>query len=204
MASVVQNRVAAEYTICLPPSGSDCGPQVKYFKTICGASDLYKLIDGRVLVPVPPTTDNSIFIPLRAWKFPDPVSVVTMYILFNDIKAIMGFAFPTMYWRILVGMGGTTDRVAEGTYLPPDNSSSSLAEQGMLFQYGGRLFDTIELHVRFEDPSEANAQKARQVSFMLAMYAYLTGHADSIVQTGLNGNVTYVATTFNDFKDLIP
>ena len=198
-----QARVSLKYTIDLA-SKSDCGSDIQVFQAMPGA---YKVIDGRVLIPTQNPASPNGFIPLRAWKFPGPIDMFTMYMSVAEIVTLAGFAYPSLDYKILVGMGGVTDHVVTGTYTPPTKTQATDPDDmGLLAQYCGRVFDTIELHVFVDDPAHvADPLNARKFPFSVAMYAVLDrGHCESKAQTGVNGDVSFVAPTYIDAVDVNP
>lgn len=199
MASVVQQRVARRYTIDLT-SKSDCGDDIELFVLQCGPNTVYKVIDNRELLRTMNRAEPAdAYIPLRAYQFPRAIDGLTMHIGFGQILPIQNEDFPRLDFRVLVGMGGNTDRVLEGQYQPPNiGQATEINERGLLFQYSGRMFDTLELHVRIVDPAVDDQFDARQMPFVLAMYGQLYLHSECRVQCGLNAEITYVAPTYED------
>lgn len=191
----IQNRVSEKYTVKLGAESGNkdgCGELIESFTATPTG---YRVVDGRTLIPTPSSVGSVDFIPLRAWRFPGPIDQLTMFISFGEIVALTGLNYPTLHFKILVGMGGTTDHVVTGSYTPANKTQATdKDEMGMLVQYCGRIFDTIELHVRAADPA---APTIRKFGFSLGMYAIIAqGHCESRAQTGLNGLITFVAPTY--------
>ena len=198
MASVVQQRVARRYTIDLT-SKSDCGDDIELFVSQIGSNTVYKVIDNRELLRTMNRAEPAdAYVPLRAYQFPQAIDGLTMHIGFGQLLPLVGEDLPRLDFRVLVGMGGNTDRVLEGQYQPPNVSATDTNERGLLFQYAGRMFDTLELHVRIVDPAVEDQFNARQMPFVLAMYGQLYMHPECRVQCGFNAKITYVAPTYED------
>lgn len=203
MPSVVQQRVAQRYIIDLS-SKSDCGDDIELFKQECGSTTIYKVIDNRnMLRTMNKSLPADTYIPLRGWQWPCAIDGVTMHIGFGEIRPVSGADFPRLDFRVLVGMGGNTDRVLEGNYQPANIvQATEINEKGLLFQYAGRMFDTLELHVRIVDPSVVDQYDARQMPFVVAMYGSLYGFVESRGQAGLNGTITFLAPSFQKVVNL--
>ena len=209
----IQNRVTEQNTIDIGKYLANpirCGAEGDIQEAVAYPNNVYKVVDGRALIPTPSSPFSTTMIPLRAWRFPGPIDIFTMYATFSGMPAVQAVALPSLDYKILVGMGGVTEHVVTGSYTPPTKTQATDPdEMGLLVQYCGRMFDTIELHVFVDDPA-ANDQAVppvfpRKLPFSIAMYAALDrGHCESKAQTGINGTISFVAETFMDPHDLVP
>lgn len=142
-----------------------------------------RIID-RVMTPETRELEPDQYVGIRSYRFKTPLDRFSIYITFANLKAVPDSAYPTLKWRIQLGVGQENERTVEGTYTPDGPN-----EVGLLVSFcSGMLFSTMDLCFNIDDPSGQD----RSMTFQLGAHLMLATTCFPIANCGENGTITWI------------
>ncbi len=152
----------------------------------------------RKIVPVrPESLESDEYIGVRSYYFPTPMDRFSIYATFQGIPAAaVPPAFPSLKWRIQLGVGPSNERAIEGVYTPTEAN-----ETGLIVSFcSGVIFRTLDFCVNIEDLSGAN----RAMIFALGGEAMLATTCFPLASAGENGTITWIRKPTQPTPIVIP
>lgn len=171
-----------------------CGEKLRLFRQhSCGCAVEWA---DRIQDPVSALLDADQYNGIRSYIFPSPMDRFSIYLTFDRLVAVESFAYPTLKWRIQLGIGPENERAVEGSYTPEKSN-----ETGLLLSFcSGTMFSTLDFCANVIDPS---GQK-RPLYFVLGGQAMLATTCFPIASTGENGTITYIRPPTQPTPVIIP
>jgi hypothetical protein len=158
-----------------------------------------KFIDGQISAVIPSNLESDQYIGVRSYMFDRPVDRFSIYVTFYGPKAMPGNVFPTLKWRIQVGIGPENERAVEGSYTP-----SEMNETGLLLSFcAGRIFRTVDFCMNIVDAQGATISNI-PMQLSLGGYAHLSNSCFPTATTGEDGTITWIAKDYRPTVVILP
>lgn len=158
-----------------------------------------KFIDGQISAVIPESLESDQYIGVRSYMFDRPVDRFSIYVTFYGPKARSGNTFPTLKWRIQLGIGPDNERAIEGEYTP-----SEMNETGLLLSFcSARIFRTLDFCVNIVDEQGGTLPNS-PMQLSLGGYAHLSNSCFPIATTGEDGTITWIAKDYRPTAVILP
>lgn len=148
------------------------------------------------IVPETRELQSDEYVGVRGYRFKTPLDRFSIYLTFARLLAVPGHPYPTLKWRIQLGVGQENERMIEGQYTPTKDD-----ETGLLVSFcSGMLFSSMDLCFNISDPSGHN----RAMYFQLGAHLMLATTCFPIANCGENGTITWIRPPTQPTPTIIP
>lgn len=157
---------------------------------------LAKFSDGQISPSIPESLEPTEYVGVRSYIFDDAINQFTIYITFVSLNPTNG-VYPTLNWRIQLGIGPENERSIEGSYTPTEKN-----ESGLLVSFcSSRMFRTLDLAVNI---LMNGAASRKNMQFSLGGYGHLSVTCFPVAVTGENGTITWMAKDYRPTPIILP